>query len=64
MSPEELEAFTRKSERAQKRYDSQAKVLDAMGIPFLRRPDQTLIVYRLNARTPEKTQKPAPTVLP
>ena len=65
LSPAELEAFTRKSERAQKRYGSQATVLRAMRIPFLTRPDKTLIVYpeHINAPRPSTQEtQPAPAV--
>jgi hypothetical protein len=66
LSPEELEQLTRKTERAQKRYGSQAEVLKALHIPFLPRPDKTLIVYRCFVDPHGKTEKEsvdAPTVL-
>jgi Domain of unknown function (DUF4224) len=44
LTPEDLELLTGKTERAQKRYGSQAVVLTHLGIPFLLRPDKTLIV--------------------
>jgi ribosomal protein L44E len=66
LTPPELEAFTRKTQRAQKRYGSQAKVLDSMRIPYTKRPDKTLIVYRCfvepNGQTP-KTAAPAPALV-
>lgn len=63
---EELEDFTRKTERAQKRYGSQEKVLIEMGIPYLKRPDGTLIVYRINVepRPPQEKQESVPSMLP
>lgn len=65
LTPEELETYTGKTERAQKRYGSQATVLTALGVPFTVRPDKTLIVCRAHIdapRPPEKTPEPAPTV--
>lgn len=66
LTPAELELLTGKTERGQKRYDSQAKVLDALRVPFLRRPDKTLIVYRHlvepHGKAPEE-QIDAPAVL-
>lgn len=67
LSPHELELLTGKTERGQKRFDSQAKELMALGIPFLRRSDKTLIVYRVHAEPDgqaEKIQEPVPAVLP
>ena len=60
----EIEFFTGKTERAQKRYGSQAAVLDKLRIPYLLRPDRTLIVFRIHidGKT-EKEVEPAPTVL-
>jgi len=46
LTPAELEALTAKTERAQKRYSSQEQVLQSLRIPFMRRPDGTLIVFR------------------
>jgi hypothetical protein len=46
LSGEEIAAFTGKTQRAQRRYGSQATVLLALGGPFMSRPDKTLIVYR------------------
>ena len=66
LTPNELAAFTGKTERAQKRYSSQAKVLRAMGIPYLPRPDKTLIVYRSHTdatRTPQKEQVDSPALV-
>lgn len=48
LTREELEELTGKTERAQKRYDSQAKELEHLRIPYLRRSDETLIVFRRN----------------
>lgn len=65
LTPAELELFTGKTARAQKRYGSQAAVLKELRIPFLLRPDRTLIVYRAHADAPRTTQKKpeqAPTV--
>jgi hypothetical protein len=64
LTRQELELFTGKTERAQKRYGSQAAVLHKLGIPHLLRPDKTLIVFKIHVDG--KTQKevePAPTVL-
>lgn len=64
LTPAELEQLTGKSARAQKRYGSQALVLDALGIPYTKRPDGTLIVFRRhvdNGQT-EKTPVKAPAV--
>lgn len=66
LTPDELELLTGKTERGQKRYASQEKELRALGIPFLRRSDKTLIVYRVHAAPDGQTEKktaPAPTVL-
>jgi Domain of unknown function (DUF4224) len=66
LTPEELELLTGKTERAQKRYGSQAVVLTHLGIPFLLRPDKTLIVYRRHAdaqRPTENEDATAPAVL-
>lgn len=57
LTPAELEAFTGKSARAQKRYGSQAAELDALGIPYLPRSDKTLIVYRAHVAPHGPTQK-------
>lgn len=46
LTPAEIEEFTGKTQRGQKRHGSQAKVLDALRIPYTTRPDKTLIVYR------------------
>lgn len=66
LSPEELEKITGKTERAQKRYGSQAEVLKALHIPHLLRPDKTLIVYRCfvepNGKTTQESVD-APTML-
>jgi len=64
-TPAELEAFTRKTERAQKRYDSQVEVLKHLGIPYTKRPDKTLIVYRRhvdNGQTEEQSERASPAV--
>jgi hypothetical protein len=62
LTPEELEQVTGKSERAQKRYGSQAKVLAGMKIPFLRRPDKTLVVLRRSVDRDYKPSEPEPRV--
>lgn len=62
LTPEELEHLTAKTERAQKRYGSQAKELEHLGIPYVKRSDGTLIVFKRhvdNGQTPE-AQKPSP----
>jgi hypothetical protein len=46
LTPEELELLTAKTERAQKRYGSQAVELKHLGIPYLTRSDGTLIVFK------------------
>lgn len=46
LTADELELLTAKTERAQKRYSSQERVLQSLRIPFQRRPDGTLIVFR------------------
>lgn len=66
LSPDQLFKLTRKTERGQKRYGSQATVLKALGIPFTQRPDKTLIVYHEYTNAPRQTQNrqfDAPTVL-
>jgi hypothetical protein len=65
LTPHELELLTGKSERAQKRYGSQATVLMHLRMPFLLRPDKTLIVYRTHAapRPTKNEEQTAPAVL-
>lgn len=46
LTPKELAEFTGKTERAQKRFGAQQKELEHLGIPYLRRSDKTLIVFR------------------
>lgn len=46
LSAEELQQITGRTARAQKRYGSQAAELDHLGIPYLRRSDGTLIVFK------------------
>jgi hypothetical protein len=46
LTREELVQLTGKTERSQKRYDSQAKELDALGISYIRCSDKTWIVFR------------------
>jgi hypothetical protein len=46
LRPSELELLTGKSERAQKRYGSQEAELRHLGIPYTKRSDKTLIVFR------------------
>jgi hypothetical protein len=64
LTPAELELLTGKTARAQKRYGSQARELELLGVPYLLRSDRTLIVYRnhTDARRPaqnEETSAPA-----
>jgi hypothetical protein len=64
LTPEDLELLTGKTERAQKRYGSQVVVLHRLGIPYLLRPDKTLIVFEIHVDgKTEKEVEPAPTVL-
>lgn len=46
LTPEELEQLTGKTERAQKRYASQEVELGHLGIPYTKRSDKSLIVFR------------------
>jgi hypothetical protein len=46
LTPAEVELLTGRTERAQKRYGSQATELEQLGVPFATRSDRTLIVYR------------------
>lgn len=64
LTPEELELLTAKTERAQKRYGSQATELDHLGIPYLTRSDGTLIVFKryLDNGPTQKTQEHSPSV--
>lgn len=57
LTPEELQAFTGKTARAQKRYGSQARELKALNIPYLTRTDGTLIVYRAHVYAYGETKK-------
>jgi hypothetical protein len=43
LTPEQLEAYTGKS-----RPKAQARVLEAIGVPYRRRPDGSLIVLRIH----------------
>lgn len=64
LTPDELELLTGKTERAQKRYRSQEAELKHLGIPYTKRSDRTLIVFRRhvdNGQTKEERQTP-PTV--
>jgi hypothetical protein len=64
LTPEELELLTGKTERAQKRYGSQQAELEHLGIPYTKRSDRTLIVFRRyvdNGQTEKERQTP-PTV--
>jgi hypothetical protein len=56
LTPEELELLTAKTERAQKRYGSQEAELQHLGIPYTRRSDKTLIVFRRHIHD-EQTKK-------
>lgn len=56
LTPAELELLTGKTERAQKRYDSQARELAALRVPFAKRTDNTLIVYRAHADARRPTE--------
>jgi hypothetical protein len=62
LTPEELELLTAKTERAQKRFGSQATELDHLGIPYLKRSDGTLIVFKrhLDNGPTEKTSEQPP----
>lgn len=65
LTPDEIELLTGKTERAQKRYGSQARELQALGVSFLTRSDRTLIVYRSHAdarRPTEEAQVESPAV--
>lgn len=62
LTPEELELLTAKTERAQKRYGSQAAELDHLGIPYVKRSDGTIVVFKRyidNGQT-QKTSEPSP----
>ena len=64
LTPEELELLTAKTERAQKRYGSQAAELEHLGIPYLTRSDGTLIIFKRhidNGQT-QKTPEQSPAV--
>lgn len=65
LTPDELVELTGRTARAQKRYGSQARELDALGIAYAARSDKTLIVYHAHATTRPTTQASvsAPTVL-
>ena len=54
LTPDEIAALTGKSERAQKRYGSQARELDALGIPYTTRSDKTLIVFKAHVHAPTR----------
>lgn len=64
LTPSELELLTAKTQRAQKRYGSQAVVLDALNIPYTTRPDGTLILFRRHIENGQTKEEPveAPTV--
>ena len=60
LTPEQLELLTAKTERAQKRYGSQAAELEHLGIPYAKRSDGTLIVFTRhvdNGQTENKTEQ-------
>ncbi len=64
LTPEQLELLTAKTERAQKRYGSQAAELEHLGIPYVKRSDGTLIVFMRhidNGQT-QKTSEQSPAV--
>jgi hypothetical protein len=64
LTREELEGVTGKSERAQKRYGYQATELDHLGIPYLRRYDGTLIVFKRHLKNGQtkKAAEASPTL--
>lgn len=53
LTPEQLASYTGKS-----RAKAQARVLDAMGVPYRRRPDGSLIVLRVHVDYETKANKP------
>lgn len=60
LTPDEIVALTGRTERAQKRYGSQATELDALGIPYTPRSDKTLIVFKAHVdATTRKTENQA-----
>ena len=62
LTPDQLELFTGKTARAQKRFGSQAVELDHLGIPYAKRSDGTLIVYTRHVENgqAEKTSEQSP----
>ncbi len=60
LNPEQLELLTAKTERAQKRYGSQAAELDHLGIPYVKRSDGTLIVFMRHIDNGQTTQNRSP----
>jgi len=58
LTTSELQLLTGKTQRAQKRYGSQATVLDALGIPYTSRPDGTLIVFHTNIENGQAAKAP------
>jgi len=60
LAPDELELLTSKTERAQKRYGSQAAEIEYLGIPYVRRSDGTLIVFRRHVDNGQTAQEGSP----
>jgi hypothetical protein len=58
LTPDELEQLTGKTERAQKRYGSQAAELEHLGIPYLKRSNGTLIVFKRHLDNGQTTKAP------
>lgn len=54
LTPSEIKQLTGRTERAQKRYGSQARELDALGIPYTARTDETLIVFKAHVHAPTR----------
>jgi hypothetical protein len=58
LTPDELVELTCKTERAQKRFSAQEKELEHLGIPYIRRSDKTLIVFRRIVDPGDRTRAP------
>ncbi len=61
LSPGELELLTGRTARGQKRYRSQEAELNHLGIPYTRRRDGTLVVFKRhvdNGQTKNEGQTP------
>ena len=60
LTPEQLEAYTER-----KRPTAQARVLDAIGVPYKVRPDGSLIVLRIHVQYETEEKEPeSPGVCP